>query len=318
MKGTRKRTFEAGEVGAAPRATRADVGQEHLRPVVRSEDEDGVVALAQLVDGIQQAADVGIGLRQHVGEVAVAGLALEFGTGQRRIVRLGQRQIEEEGLAGLALATHEVDAAPGQFAIDQRALLQVVDLDRLRRGALLPFHQVFRPGIGMHRLAVDERVVAPVAFVGRVRNSVPLVKALIGREATFGVAEMPFAVGGSGIAPGRQGFGDGDFPLRQAVQRRVDRHRAVAGAHRVATRHQRRAARRALRLDIEVGQTHALLRQCIDARRGRATGDAAAVDARLAIAQVVHQHQHDIRWARGSPRRRHRAQQGEHAANPRT
>ena len=163
----------------------------------------------------------------------------------------------------------------------------------------------------MNRLAVDERVGGPETFVSRVGDAVPFVEALIGREAPFGMAQMPLAVGRGRIALGRQCFGNGDFPLRQTIHRRVERHRAVAGTHGIAPGQQRRPAGRALCLDVEIGEPHAFLRQRIEARRGRTAGDAAAVDAELAVAQVVHQHQHDIRLAGGSPYRGRGEQQGD-------
>ena len=97
-------------------------------PLSDSEDEERVVAHTELVDGVEQATHVGVGLRQHVGKFAVAGLALEFRAGEQRVVRHGQRQEEEKRLAGLGLTGDEIDATANQFAIDQRSLLQVVDL----------------------------------------------------------------------------------------------------------------------------------------------------------------------------------------------
>jgi hypothetical protein len=51
----------------------------------------------------------------------------------------------------------------------------------------------------------------------------------------------------------------------------------------------------ALRLDVEIGEPRSLARQPVDARCRCTTQHAAAVDADLAVAKVVHQDEDDVR-----------------------
>ena len=97
----------------------------------------------------------------------------------------------------------------------------------------------------------------------------------------FGAAEMPFAPNAGGVALRRQQLRDGDLPQRQSVRPAADRDFVGAGADGEAAGHERRAGGRALRLDVEVEQAHAFAGERVDARRGRAAKDAAAVGTRV-------------------------------------
>ena len=149
------------------------------------------------------------------------------------------------------------------------------------------------PTDGPHAVRLVQR--RPHRLVVGARDAVPLVEALMGGEALLGAAEMPLAPHARGVALRRQQLRDGDLPLRQPVRGAADRDFVGPGPDREAARHQRRARRRALRLDVEVEQPHAFAGELVDARRGRAAQDAAAIDAQLAIAEVVREHENDIR-----------------------
>ena len=69
--------------------------------------------MPELLDGVEDLADVGVHLRQRVGEVAVAGLAREVGVRQRREVHQREGDVGVERLAGLDAALHEVDGRGG-------------------------------------------------------------------------------------------------------------------------------------------------------------------------------------------------------------
>src|SRR5262245_45816054 len=62
-----------------------------------------------------------------------------------------------------------------------------------------------------------------------------------------------------------------------------------------AASHDSRAAQIALRLDVEIQQLRAIGRELVNARCWRAAQDAAAVAAHLAIAEIVHQNESDVR-----------------------
>jgi hypothetical protein len=49
-----------------------------------------------------------------------------------------------------------------------------------------------------------------------------------------------------------------------------------------------------LRFDVEIGEPHPFSRERIDARCRCAACDAAAIDANLAVTQVVHQDEDDV------------------------
>src|SRR5262249_44573708 len=61
--------------------------------------------------------------------------------------------------------------------------------------------------------------------------------------------------------------------------------------------HERGAAGRTLRLDVEVQEAHALCRQLVDARSRGAAKNTSAIDPQLSVAQVVGEHENDV-WLR--------------------
>src|SRR5271168_5229766 len=110
-------------------------------------------------------------------------------------------------------------------------------------------HDVFGPGVGI-RVGAETRIVRPKRLIGGVRNSVPFIEALICWKPTSGVSEVPFAENSGGVASAREHFGQGDFPLDEAVDRSIDRYRAVACAYRIPPSHQSCSARGTLRLNV--------------------------------------------------------------------
>ena len=53
-----------------------------------------------------------------------------------------------------------------------------------------------------------------------------------------------------------------------------------------------------MRFDVEVEQAHALAGERVNARRWRAAKNAAAIDAQLAIAEIVREDKNDVRLVR--------------------
>ena len=103
MNGTRSEPSSRREVGAAPRARPSRSRAANISGPLSQVKMKMVLSLDARVPRRRRAdlADVGVHLRQRVGKVAVAGLALEVGVRQRRVVRLRERDIGEERLAGL-------------------------------------------------------------------------------------------------------------------------------------------------------------------------------------------------------------------------
>jgi hypothetical protein len=108
------------------------------------------------------------------------------------------------------------------------------------------------------------------------------------------VAQVPLAESSGSVTGVREHFGHCDFPLHEAVDRSIDRHRAVTRANCVRPSHQSGTAGRALRLDVEVKQAHPLCRQLVDSRGRCAAQNPPAVDPGLSPTKVVHQHKDDI------------------------
>jgi hypothetical protein len=105
---------------------------------------------------------------------------------------------------------------------------------------------------------------------------------------------MPFAKVASGVALTGKQLGDRNFPPSQSVRQAGARYGVCAASDRVTSGHDGRAAWRALGLHIKVEEAHAFAGELVDARRGRAGQNAAAVDAQLAIAKIIHQDENDV------------------------
>src|SRR5262249_46037486 len=123
-------------------------------------------------------------------------------------------------------------------------------------------------------------------------------------------AEVPLAPHARRVPLLRQNLRDRAFPARQAVGATADRDGLGSGPDRVAPGQERRTARRALRLGVEVQQAQAFAGERVDAGRRRAAQDAAAVAAELTPPEVVPQEDDDVwllrthasafRWLRSS------------------
>ncbi|MCY1399838.1 hypothetical protein D9M71_149050 [compost metagenome] len=241
---------------------------------------------------------------QGVGPGAVAGLADECGVRQRRHVHEGEGNVGKERFAGLRIALDECRGPVGDLFV-QGAFAGEIELLDLARGlALASLVDVLRrdPFLVPALLAADARRyavalvgVGPHDFIVGTWHAIPLIEALVGREARFAAAQVPLAPDAGGIAPGRQQFRQGDFPERQAIRRADTRHLVGTGADRETPRHQRRTGWSALRLDVEVGQAYALGRQLVDARRFGTAQHAATIGPQFAVAEVVVQYDDDIR-----------------------
>jgi len=155
--------------------------------------------MAQPVHGVEHLADVVIHLGQHVGPVAIAGLAGKGRVRQRRQMRLCEGRIGEEGFSRLRLAFHERDRPPRDFGVDQPALFEVVHFYLAAVLTLAALHELFR-WHDPRRIAGRAR---PQRFIRRARDAVPLIKALIVRQTAIVAAEVPFAVERCRIARGR-------------------------------------------------------------------------------------------------------------------
>lgn len=170
-------------------------------------------------------------------------------------MRLRVREVKKEGFAIAGLAAHIGDSAIGDFLVDDAAGGDIVDLHLLGSFAFARFKDVgkFHKGV---RAGAEARIVRPKAVVGGIGDPIPLVKALVGRIAAGGLAEVPFAIHGSGVSGVGEHFRHRVLPLSQPVERCLERNSGIAGTNRIAAGEQRGAAGRALRFDIKVEQAH--------------------------------------------------------------
>ena len=210
---------------------------------------------------------------------------------QRRM-HLREAHIGEERRAGLGIALDECSRARRDLLVEQRSGLDVEVGHCARRGALHALPD-FRHGIARLR---EQRIRAVRRLVRSVPNAEPLIEPLIRRQPSLDVADVPFAEGAGRVASFGEQIAERDLPRRESVVTLArQRHAAVAGANRQATRQDRRTRRRALRFDVVVPEAQSLRRKPIDARRG----SKAAIAAYVSPADVVAKNENDVGLALG-------------------
>ena len=144
----------------------------------------------------------------------------------------------------------------------------------------------------------------PKDFAVRARYAVPLVEASIRGETRFGAAKVPLAPNPGGIPLCRQELRQRHLPRGEPFGDAPSRYLVGSRSNRKAAGHQCGTRGRALSLDIEIQESGTLAGQCIDAWGRRTTKDAATIDPELTIAEIVGEHQDDVRFSRNrSPRR---------------
>ena len=243
--GNSQAALEAGKEGAAPGAggsleaglDRQGVGAlGRLGSIVGGEDDDGVVAYAQVIDLVQNHPRIRVDLHQEISPGTIAGLTREIRVRHRGVVRRRIRNVEEEWLLRFHLPLHEVDRLLRNDFIDQRTEVQTVWPHRLWRLAPLRFHD---KGGFLETALVEPLEVRVGCLVGRVGYSIPLIKTLVRGEAARGAPEVPFAEHAGGIAGVREHLGHGHFPLHEAIHAASLRSLCCAAADRIAAGHDR-------------------------------------------------------------------------------
>jgi hypothetical protein len=149
-------------------------------------------------------------------------------------------------------------------------------------------------------LGVVPRVGGPEALVITVRDAIPRDKFVVGRPASIGVANVPFADDIASVAEWCKHVGDGPFPSHQPSHGTRKHHVLVARTNGISPGHQRRTGWSTLRLRCEVEQSHPLFCETVDTRRPGSPQKAATVAAQLAVAEVVHQEIDDVGLLAGS------------------
>ena len=233
----------------------------------------------------------------------------EVGVRHVRLVHLHEVDAHEERLAGLGrpvevlerrLLDVLVEERDADDALRRRVDVLAVDLELLARRLPRVAGQSALGHLREHRAQLRGHVGEP----GRVRVRVGvemieagvlhLVVALGVGQRVVGLAQMPLA-GEEGLVARRlQDRRQRPLLLRQPAALPLEGHRGHAAAVRDAPGLHRRAAGRAARLGVEREERHPLARQAVEARRGHPAPGAAAVGARVAVAEVVGQDQDDV------------------------
>ena len=265
-----------------------------LGAIVAAVDNNGVVGDPELVELVEQHAEVVVEHQQAIAPLAVGAFACEFIAGDHREVHQRVVEIEEKRLARRHAALHEIETAllifeiAGLFHFHGELLRE----DRLYAFALAALVHV--------RIAVALRnvmgVFEPHAFVVGAQRAVPLVKAVIRRPSPVLRPDVPLPQTTRHVSGRGQNFGDGFFPPHDAAGVAAQCNRMVAGANRVAAGHQGRTGGRALRFDDVVRQLDPLGGELVRAPGVGSSEDPAAVATQLAHAEVIDMKEEDV-WS---------------------
>ena len=134
------------------------------------------------------------------------------------------------------------------------------------------------------------------AFVVGTKRAVPFVEAVIRRPAAVFRPDVPLAQAARNVSGRGQGFGDGFLPSHDAARVAAQSYGVVARADRIASGHQGRTSRRALRLDDVVRQLDTLGSEFIGALAIGSSEDPAAVATQLAHAEIIDVEEEDV-WS---------------------
>ena len=242
-------------------------------------------ANAELVELVEQHAEIVVQHQQAVAPFAVVALADEFVARAHREVHQRVVEVAVERLVRLDRLLHELERA--LLVLEVAGLLGFHGelLVQQRPGALALLALVHvREAVALRHVM---RIGQPHAFVVGAQRAVPFVKTVIGREAAVFGADVPLAVDRGRVTGFRQDGADGALPRDDAAAVAAERDGVVAGADRETSGHQRRAGRRALRLDDVVRQLRAFLCEIVHAPGIGAAQDAAAVATQFSHAEVV-------------------------------
>src|SRR5262249_34663121 len=198
--------------------------------------------------------------------------------------------ISVERLARSHVALHEVDRATRDLRVDETPLLEVIDDQLTALLALAALHGGHERDGG----CLGARLRREHGLVAGALDAVPLIEPLVAGQATLRAAEMPLTKMGGSVARRRKYFGDGQLPLSKTIRSTWQGDGIRSRTDRKPSCHDGRAARGALRFNIEVGEARAFGRELVDARCWRAAQDSSPVHTELAITQIVHQDENDV------------------------
>ena len=267
-----------------------------VRAVVAGEDDEGVVGEAELVEVIEQAADVAVEAGDHGGVALVLGRPIGGGIGavigdMRAVfevaislvvgVRDDRAPIEEEG-AGLMLGD-ELEGFVGEEIIGIEQTVAGVTAAVVADGGDVV-------GQGDFGFVAPEELGEVVVGVVLAEVAEEVIEAMVAGQAAFGfadVAEAPFADERGGVAGLLEDAGHGEILGAQGLGERISRAgvAAHAGVAVVLAGHEdapRRGADRGA--GVELGEPQAFARHAIEVRR---LDDVLTVATEFAVAEII-------------------------------
>ena len=265
-----------------------------LGAVIAAVDDDGVVGNAELVELIEQDAEVVVEHQQAIAPLAVVAFAREFVAREHGEVHQRVIEIKEKRLARRYAALHEIETA--------LLIFEIAGLFHLHGELLRPnrFYAFALAALVHVRIAVAlrniVRVFKPHAFVVGAQRAVPLVKAVIRRPAAVLRPDVPLPQTRRNVSGCGQNFGDGLLPPHNATRVAAQCNRMVAGADRIPPGHQGRTGWRALRFDDVMRQLDTLGGELVRALGVSAPEDPAAVATQLAHTEVIDMEEEDV-WS---------------------
>ena len=304
--------FPVGVLLAAERRGAAVGPGERLGAVVGGVDHDGVVGDAEVVELLQELADLAVVLDHAVGIDAEPGLALRLGLEAGPDVHAGRIEPDEERLLVLVRAVDEVERGVEELLVDRlHALLGRAG--RCPRSSACPMRRSADPRpasrrwspcicstprgpnlqleLGVLRIVGVLRLVLGVEVIEVAEE---LVEAVHGRQELVAVAEMVLAELSGRVAERLEQLGERRVLVRQAFLRSRQADLQEAGAHRALAGDERGAAGGAGLLAVIVGEDRAFVGDAVDV--GRAVAHhAAVVGADVPVADVVAHDDEDVR-----------------------
>ncbi|MND76385.1 hypothetical protein D3C80_680320 [compost metagenome] len=270
-----------------------------LRTVVGGVDDDGVVGDAEVIQLLQQFADVVVVLDHAVRIQADTGPAVGFLLQVGPDVHAGAVEPDEEGLVGLVRLVDEVLGSLHQFVVDG-------------------FHTLARQGAGVFDLAVSERMDHPtwavlfaklwifrvvVGFrflfgVHVVQVAEEFIEAVVGRQVLVAVAQVVLAELAGGVALLLHHIAQGRRPVRDAVLRAGHANGQQAGAKRMLAENEGSTPGGAGLLAVGMSEQCAFFADAVDVG-GFVAHHALVVGTEVKDANVVAEDHQDVRFVGG-------------------
>ena len=226
-------------------------------------------------------------------------------------VRAARAVVQEPGLR-LRRGGHALDeplGVGGPLVVEAREHRDRDFLDHARLAALLRVHpalverQVLDPAaalLAVHHFREEVGITPFGVHVRDAEEAEEVVEPDVLRLRLRVLAHVPLADGLRRVAGVGEELRQGDFAL-QSSRHSVHRRDQEPVPHRQPPGHERGTRRRARGLGVARREQQPVAREAVDVGRRRAGHLAAAVAAEIAPADVVHQHDQDVRFAPGAP-----------------